>query len=528
MATYEELLKQGAKPLGEKASYEELVSSGAKSISGVGTTASPTGPTNKSFLEKVGDIAGITPLSKGLSTAIFRTTKEYQDLKKLAESGQITPEEFISISTGGLQKEVTPEAEKALTKKILSSGAATAMTALSGGSLKAGGAAMRIPAVAKAVDAVAKVASIGEKTRTGRIATAGLLGATRGGLDAYGENKTTGEIVSNSVKTGLLSMAISGAIEGVGKLKEEIFKKLPEKVYSSFLKETKDDISKVFKPEAIEELKVKYPDSYQELLDKGIIKEVGGRVSVVKDKAQFALENGLWGTPEKMAKTSYLKQLESESKLKDILAGKTLSPSNKKGYIQLFDELSEEYKKSGAGFLRAKQTEANRLSRAFSQDTIEADVVLDARRFLDDVRRESSFRANPNLSPKEETYKVAADKLRKEIGKIEGSRTLMSEYSNWIDIFDDLVNYANRQQSQPLIGLKDAILAGGGAIAGGPLGAAITTGISKASVLPTVKTGVATGAYNIGKLTDVLDKVPVLPSGLRSQIISLFSKEINK
>src|SRR3990167_5312346 len=54
------------------------------------------------FLGKVARFTGVEKLGQGLGYALFQLTPEYRDLKKMLESGQVSPEQFQEISTGNI------------------------------------------------------------------------------------------------------------------------------------------------------------------------------------------------------------------------------------------------------------------------------------------------------------------------------------------------------------------------------------------------------------------------------------------
>lgn len=90
----------------------------------------------RGIVEKIGGFLGIERFGKALGQGAFQFTKEKRELDKLLEAGQISPEEYESITTGGISsKEIVGSAVStgALLVPGVAKGAPLGLKALAGG-----------------------------------------------------------------------------------------------------------------------------------------------------------------------------------------------------------------------------------------------------------------------------------------------------------------------------------------------------------------------------------------------------------
>ena len=283
----------------------------------------------------------------------------------------------------------------------------------------------------------------------------GLIGA---------DQPTAGDIAKDVAFTGAGTF-VGGKI--LGGLFKAATKTIPEKLISTIFKQSADDIALG-------------------------VKTQGKNLT----QSQEILEEGFRGGPEKMMVTAWntMKQLEAQTQA--IVSGKSVNVINKQGYINLISDYLKTLKKVSFGFepqiVQEGKTIVTGLQKA-KGNTIPAEIALMARRFIDSVRRTSSFKLNPNLGPKEAAYKKSADVLRGILSKqINGLSPIMKKYSIHINAFDDLAKYAARTQNRDLFDLLDVFIMYGI----DPSAYLARRGLTSAAL----KTNVAQGLYQGGKI----------------------------
>lgn len=142
------------------------------------------------LLGKAARFTGVEKLGQGLGYALFQLTPEYKGLVQDLESGRISPDEFESLTTGGIT-----------TGEVLGSAVQTAGTIASFGQLGR---------LAKARSATTALGNV----RRGATIGAGV-GGTIGGTKGVIEGIKTGEGISGIVSRGV-GGAIGGGLIGAG------------------------------------------------------------------------------------------------------------------------------------------------------------------------------------------------------------------------------------------------------------------------------------------------------------------------
>ena len=230
-----------------------------------------------------------------------------------------------------------------------------------------------------------------------------------------------------------------------------------------------------------------------------------------KTTAREVLEEGYRGTTKTMMQKSFNTMQELEDQVKSKVKGKVLTINNIKGYRDLISTFQAHLKASSYGFDPKNMQSASQILNQLNKikgSKIPAELGLVMRRFLDGVRKTSSFRADVNLAPKEAAFKAAADGLRKNLAEqIPEVGPLMSRYRIHINAFNQLADYAYRTQNRQMIQLIDA-LAGIGI---GPVGIAITAGGRAPGLLSTM----AQGLFKTGNAAQSAQRI-FKPGGLQS------------
>jgi hypothetical protein len=298
------------------------------------------------------------------------------------------------------------------------------------------------------------------------------------------------EVVKDVAYTGI-GTYVGGKI--LGGLFNVIAKVIPNKFMATIFKQSADDIK----------LEVK----------------TGGKNLV---QSQKILEEGLKGNARSMMETSLNTMKDMEQQAQGLVKGKLINIPEKKtiintisNYIKSLKPLAKQY-----GFepeiLKEGKTIINGLKSSKGNNVI-GEVVLQARRFIDNVRRTSSFKTNPDLSPLESVYKNRADYLRTMLSKqVDGLGEVMKRYKVHIDAFEDLAKYAAKSQNKDLFDLIDVFIMYGI----DPTAYLARRGLSSA----TFKSYTAQGLYQGGKLLDKFLPKGVVPTTATRGILDFLNK----
>jgi hypothetical protein len=177
--------------------------------------------------------------------------------------------------------------------------------------------------------------------------------------------------------------------------------------------------------------------------------------------------------------------------------GKTIKIENKKAYLNILKTINNQFK-SGLFTDRVKTSQSLIKELSGKTNEIKMSTALELRRFIDKMRNTSAFKLDSRLTPKQEEYKMAADILRKKLADA-GLKDLMNEERIYIQIFDNIVDYAVAKDNKKLLGLTDILLGGGGIAAGATgAGVGIAAGV-RAFQTPTTLTGLGQGINKFGK-----------------------------
>lgn len=214
----------------------------------------------KGVLETTGDIIGATKLGQGLATFGFQFTPEAKMLKKLADEGRITPEEYASVASGGLVRGITEEEGSKAKREVAGSAAQTALTTLSLGKtpLTSG-----TPIYGQGFKTLAKTSIKPSLKAAG-------LGAGLSATQAISEGKTGKEVAKSAAGGAAFGAGTSLALTGLaGALTKK--KLVPEKIASVITQSSKEEAPRVLKTLKTTNLKgVKTYDELKSVLDESL------------------------------------------------------------------------------------------------------------------------------------------------------------------------------------------------------------------------------------------------------------------
>lgn len=340
---------------------------------------------------------------------------------------------------------------------------------------------------AKAISAAAGAAKISPLLQSvARVGgRAALEGITSGGIRAA----QTGEF-KEGAKFGAITGGLSAGIGAAGEFLRRVA--FPEKLYSQVFRNSYDDMSEALRTGGLKNLQAKSPEKFKELVEAGVIKSKGGIVEFNPTLAREALDRGLKGSLKNMSNEVVRQNLNYELQARQLAAGfkKTLEVPRYKDYIKLLKQVQAQYESS---FLSSRGEIAGEFINQLKKGKgfISAENTLKLRRYLDSMRRASSYRPNPNLSIAAEDFKSATDILRGVLSKnIQGMGKVMNEYRFTFDALEALGKEAMRRGNSAVINLIDTALFGfGGVLTQGVAGAAAFPLTRRALTLPSVVTG---------------------------------------
>lgn len=325
-----------------------------------------------------------------------------------------------------------------------------------------GGAAMKGE---KAVTAGSKLVTSPFLAATARVlGKSAIQGLSAGGVKYL----QTGGDTKEAVKTGALGGLTRGVMATIGEGANAL--KVPERLYSTIFKNTKNDMLAELRSDAIVNIQKTDPELYSDLVKQGIIKVQNGKPIVNTTLAEDALKRGLKGNVSNMANQVVTGQLKSEQSARQIAA-------NYKGTVDLPEEqyqnvlkgLAKEYEDVGFGEIT---TEANRLAEklAATKGKLPASDALDIRRFLDRVRIARSFnQPATKLSLDQANLKTLADTARARVNSVPGMQSVMNDYSFYIDALEALAKEAARTGNNQVISFIDSMFLAGTAVSGNPI-----------------------------------------------------------
>lgn len=298
--------------------------------------------------------------------------------------------------------------------------------------------------------------------------TARVLGtAAAQGVPAAGVRlaQTDGDVES-AVETGLLAGAARGALQVIGEGAKAM--KIPERLYSTIFKNTKQDMMAELKANGIENIRRNDPKLFEQLVKDGIVQSgEKGKAIVNETLAEQALSKGLQGSIDNMADEVVRGSLKSEQAVREIAKGyKGTIDLSEEQFPKVLKELAEEYENVGFGEVGA---EATRLSDDLvkSGGKVNAETALNIRRFLDRMRIAASFDKPVNkLSTAQGNLKTLADAVRTRINAVPEMGAVMKDYSFYIDALENLAREAARTGNNQVLSLIDSLFLAGGAASG--------------------------------------------------------------
>src|SRR3990167_6656588 len=443
----------------------------AEQLPELASTASQIFPEN-GFMSKIGE-AGldfVKGIGKGFGSTIF-------GIGKLGERLVNPIERTLGIKETKTEK---PEllVPQGLAQKIGFGTEQIAEFLLPGGAVLKG---------AKGIEAAGQVAKLSPLAQ-GALKVGGraiLEGATSGGIRAA---------QTGSFKEGAKFGAVTGGISGVFGTTGEILRKtgISEKLYSQVFKNTADDMFQELKTGALQNLQNAKPEEFAQLVEAGIIRAGKDGKGVCKPTlAREALDRGLKGSLKNMTNEVVRQNLNYELQAQNLVRGfgQKIKITEPKKYANLLKQVEAQYKGT---FLQSRADLAKNFRTIIekSKGTISAENTLKLRRFLDSMRRASSYRPNPALSIAQEDFKKATDLLRGNLSdKIPGMGKLMNEYRFTFDALESLGKEAAKRGNSALVNLIDTALFGfGGVLTQGVAGAAAFPLTRRALTLPSVTT----------------------------------------
>lgn len=270
----------------------------------------------------------------------------------------------------------------------------------------------------------------------------------------------TGGDIKQSLKTGAIAGGMRGGFAVIGEGARAF--RLPERLYSTIFKNSNADMMAELKSGGLQAMQQKFPQQYQDLVTKGIIKVGRDGSPIINDTlAEQAIDRGLRGSIRTMANEVVYKSLRAEDDLQTIVKNYTKPiPLQEPQYLKVLKTIQTEYDDVGFGEI---SDEAKRLSDALtkSKGLVSAEDALSLRRFFDRMRLASSFdKPASKLSMTQANFKTLADAVRSKVNDVPGIAPIMKDYSFYIDALEALAGEAKRRGNNQVIGLIDAIFLG--------------------------------------------------------------------
>ena len=285
-----------------------------------------------------------------------------------------------------------------------------------------------------------------------------IQGVSAGGvslLQTGGDVKEAGKVAATA---GIARGALATIGEGARALK------IPERLYSTIFKNSKNDMLSELKASGLASLQRKDPAKFEEFIKNGVIRlGVNGEPILNDTLAERALDKGLRGSIRNMSNEVIRGALQSEDDAQRIAStyqGRVAL--TEKQYQIVLKQIAEEYKDVGFGELSEEAASlATKLQT--SGGNVSALDALTIRRFFDKMRLASSFdKPATKLSMTQANLKTLADSVRAKINSIPGMGKVMEDYSFYIEALEALAKEAARRGNNQVISLIDSIFLGGG------------------------------------------------------------------
>lgn len=427
-------------------------------------------PPEPSFSEKHPFISGLYEAEKGLATGVAKGgTSTFLGLGRLGQNIQRGVGSAIDTLSGG-RTNLADTAKGGIFDPESQMGQTARDTVIPEGTAeKIGFSAEQIGEYFIPAGAATKTEKLVTEAST---ALPGIWGATarilgKGvaqGVPAAGVNavQTGGDDLEGSLEAGLFASATRAAMATIGEGARAL--KVPERLYQTIFKNTKQDMLHELKSEALINWERSNPEEFKAMVEAGIVK-VGkdGTPIVNKTLAEQALDHGLRGNVQTMANTVVKGAHRSEASAQALAAAhKTPIDLSHGNYIKVLDDVAKEY--DGVGFNEVVD-EANTLASKLelAEGKVDATTALQLRRFFDRLRVASSFdKPASKLSLTQQNFKTLADTVRGEVNSIPGMEAVMKNYGYYIDALDSLAQYAKRTGNNQILSMIDSIFLGAG------------------------------------------------------------------
>lgn len=313
----------------------------------------------------------------------------------------------------------------------------------------------------------AKVASVTKGAGlVAQMAAQGATGAAVTGAQTGGDHE---DMLASALLMGA-TPAVAKAASTIGR---GLTERLPERLYTQIFKHAHDDVAQAFRAEA-------------------------GGAAPNPTLAKEAVEKGLMGSTRNMAVYSAKKLDTLETQLQREAGKRIMVLPKKAEFVGLLDDIERQFSK---GFFSERGKEAAALKSALTTmpgPSARATDMLKVKRFLDGLRTSSSFRLDPNLAPKQEELKIAADMVRAKLHTVPAMSQLIQDERVFIQAFEALVDDAVRTGNRKLLGLTDVMLGGGGLASGVPGAGLGAMAAVRAGQTPRILTGLGQALYRTG------------------------------
>ncbi len=469
MLTREKLIENIKAMESQGAPYEDIqsyITAQTSQANQVSETKKPeifTAEKTPGILGGLARFVGVEKLGQGIGKTLFNLTPEAKMTEDMLAKGQISPEKYQDITTGGITN-----------KQVIGSGIQTAAN---------------IGLMGLNVKPAATVAG-----RIGQSAVQGAgIGALGGGVASYEKGDTSEQIIKQAMFTGSIGGVLGGAIGAASEGIKYATQKLPERLYNSAIKPTLQDTKKA----------IKYNG---DTLGKDLIKR------------------GLSGSDQKLLDTSFEKINEAESKLQSLLAQSPESIS-RKDLSPYLDELIKV--KDATPGLKGEVDAIKKVLEQFPNQVPVAQANQIKRNLYDALRDTAFKLDANLSTKKDAMKALARGiktEIEKKFG--EGTISeINKDLATYGKLNDRMVDVIARNTRYNILGISDAGTAVGGAVVGsafGP-GGGLTGGI----IAPMLKklvgtTGFKTAtAVGLDKLGQGLQRIPIESTGKISKALLL-------
>ncbi|MDE2020391.1 MAG: hypothetical protein KGJ13_08655 [Patescibacteria group bacterium] len=266
------------------------------------------------------------------------------------------------------------------------------------------------------------------------------------GLSGVGSAAANNESPEAVLAQGAFGAATGAILTGPTEVGYKILKSIPVRLYSQFFKTTTDEFEQGMTSDAAKMLQKTDPTTFQQLVDKGIIKlNADGTVQVSKSAAQRALEAGIAGSPKRMGAQIAAGAMKLENQVQNVASKADpveIGTWQRNSTINLLQSFRDRIAKSGGGVFANAMTDpldATIKILQGSDGTIPATDALQIRRMLDAMQKAKAYDPEANLTISDSVLKNATNYFRRVVNGIPGMGDLMRQYSNYMDMMTDIV-----------------------------------------------------------------------------------------